>query len=105
MFDAISRVNFDRVDRRMLMAINQDWGNSTETVTLDDPVKCEGNIEDWLCKLEGSMQQSMRTIVMSAAAECFQLSLVEFIGKYQSQIALLGIQFMFTQKVTDCLER
>jgi len=105
MFDAISRVTFDRVDRRMLLAINQDFGGTTETVNLDEPVKCEGNIEDWLCKLEGSMQNAMRMICQNGAAECFQLGLGEFIAKYQSQVALLGIQFMFTQKVTDCLER
>lgn len=55
MFDAISRVTFDRVDRRLIKAINQDWGGTTETVELDLTVKCEGNIEDWLCKLEQSM--------------------------------------------------
>ena len=55
MFDAISRVTFNKIDRRLLEEINQDWGGSTETVALDEPVKCEGNIEDWLCKLESSM--------------------------------------------------
>jgi dynein heavy chain len=71
MFDAISRVTFDRVDRRLICAINQEFGGSTETVGLDDPVKCEGNIEDWLCKLEVSMQASMRTICQNGAVEAF----------------------------------
>ena len=92
MFDAISRVTFDRVDRRLIKAINQEFGGSTETVDLDDPVKCEGNIEDWLCKLEVSMQASMRTICQGGAVEAFQMGLTEFVNKYQSQIALLGIQ-------------
>lgn len=105
MFDAISRVTFNKIDRRLLEEINQDWGGTTETVALDEAVKCEGNIEDWLCKLEGVMQASVRTICQNGAAECFQLPLGEFVNKYQSQIALLGIQMIFTQKVTDCLER
>lgn len=67
MFDAISRVTFDKVDRRLLKAINQDWGGTTETVELDNPVKCEGNIEDWLVKLEASMQEAMRTICSAGA--------------------------------------
>ena len=71
MFDAISRVTFDRVDRRLIKAINQEFGGSTETVDLDDDVKCEGNIEDWLCKLEVSMQASMRTICQNGAVEAF----------------------------------
>lgn len=33
------------------------------------------------------------------------MGLVEFVNKYQSQIALLGLQMVFTQKVTECLER
>lgn len=62
MFDAISRVTFDKIDKRLIVAINQDWGGTTETVELDEHIKCEGNIEDWLCRLEGSMQNSMRNI-------------------------------------------
>ena len=84
MFDAISRVSFDRVDRRMIRAINQDWGGTTETVDLDVTVKCEGNIEDWLCKLETAMQISMRGICAQGAQECFQMGLVDFVNKYQS---------------------
>ena len=33
------------------------------------------------------------------------MGLDAFINKYQSQVALLGIQMIFTQKVTECLER
>ena len=33
------------------------------------------------------------------------MGLVEFVNKYQSQVALLGIQQIFTQKITECLER
>ena len=84
MFDAISRVTFDKIDRRLIRSINQDWGGTTETVDLDDPVKCEGNIEDWLDKLESAMQAAMRTICQSGAQECFQMSLTDYVNKYQS---------------------
>ena len=33
------------------------------------------------------------------------MGLGDFVGKYQSQVALLGIQLIFTQKVSECLER
>ena len=82
--DVRGRTYFNRVDRRLLEAINQDWGGTTETVNLDDPVKCEGNIEDWLCKLEASMQAAMRGIVQQGATECFTMGLAEFVNKYQS---------------------
>ena len=105
MFDAIQRVSFDKIDRRLICSIHQDMGGTSETVNLDDPVKAEGNIEDWLCRLESSMQASMRTICQSGAQDCFSLSLPEFVAKYQSQVALLGIQLLFTFKVNECLER
>ena len=47
----------------------------------------------------------MRTICQAAAVEAFQMGLIEFVNKYQSQVALLGIQQIFTQKITECLER
>lgn len=42
------------------------------------------------------MQASMRTICQQGATECFQMGLAEYVAKYQSQVALLGIQFIFT---------
>jgi hypothetical protein len=47
-------------------------------------VKAEGNIEDWLAKLEKEMQRSMKKICQSAAQDCFSMPLREFIDMYQS---------------------
>ena len=68
-------------------------------------VKAEGNIEDWLCKLEKEMQRSVRAVCQSGAKDCFSMPLREFIDGYPSQVALLGIQMLWTNKVQDCLER
>lgn len=105
MFDAISRVSFDRVDRRLIKAINFDWGGTTETIELDEAVKADGNIEDWLVRLEAAMRISMRTVCQNGAQECHTMGLIEFVHKYPSQVALLGIQLIFTDKVSDCLNR
>lgn len=37
-----------------------DMGGTKETIRLINPVKCEGEIEVWLRKLEKSMQKTIR---------------------------------------------
>jgi len=38
----------------------QIMGAQEERITLVDGVQAEGNIEDWLCRLEAEMQRSVR---------------------------------------------
>ena len=104
LFDVITRVKFDDQDRRLIVSIMQIVGKDIEEVYLTEKVKVEGNIEQWLLNLEKEMQRSMRNVCKDAARDCFVVELEEFV-KHQSQIALLGIQMIWTQKVQDALER
>jgi dynein heavy chain len=72
---------------------------------LVEPVIAEGNIEDWLGKLEKEMQRSMRQISANGAKEVFSMqnNLREFYDKYQSQVALLGMQALWADFVVECL--
>lgn len=47
----------------------------------------------------------MRQVCKMGAQDCLSMETKEFINKYPSQIALLGIQMIWTNKVQDCLER
>jgi hypothetical protein len=38
------------------------FAGGEEDITLEEGVKAEGNIEDWLAKLEKEMQKTMRKI-------------------------------------------
>lgn len=51
------------------------------------------------------MQRTMRSICSRGAQDCMSMPLREFIDSYQSQVALLGIQMLWTSKVQDCLEK
>lgn len=104
LFDAISRVRFDEQDRKLITAIMQCVGKDEEVVELTEPVKAEGNIEQWLRNLELEMQRSMRDVCKDASSNCFQMELAQFV-EYQSQVALLGIQMIWTQKVQEALEK
>ncbi len=111
LFDAINHVSFDEHDRRMINTVEQTMGYNKdgkmiqEEIQLIEPVKAEGNIEDWLLKLEKEMQRSVRAVCSRGAKDCFSMPLREFVAGYQSQVALAGIQMLWNNKVQDCLER
>jgi dynein heavy chain len=46
-------------------------GRDEEGVTLNQIVKCEGNIEAWLRQLEHTMQGTLKDIAKAASAACF----------------------------------
>jgi len=62
LFDQINRVTFDETDRKLIISIHGALGNSEEDIMLVEGVKAEGNIEDWLLKVEKEMQRTMKTI-------------------------------------------
>jgi len=66
-------------------------GSCEEKVLLAEGVQAEGNIEEWLLKLQLEMQRSMRMICARGAQDCFSMPLREFIESFPSQIALLGV--------------
>lgn len=55
LFDAIQRVAFDEQNRRLIVDIMQLMGSFEEKITLAEGVLADGNIEEWLCKLEREM--------------------------------------------------
>ena len=71
LFDAISRVEFDEQDRRLIVSIKMVAGKDFEEIRLTQGVKADGNIEDWLKALEKEMQRSMRDVAREGARDCF----------------------------------
>ncbi|PFH32513.1 putative dynein gamma chain, flagellar outer arm [Besnoitia besnoiti] len=109
LFDAISRVVFDKDDRKKILKIKTVAGSAEEVVTLSTPLKVEGNIEDWLRGLESQMQRSVRRDCKYAAHETglvyTQMSLRDFCDRYIAQVALLGIQMIWTADCQEALEK
>jgi dynein heavy chain len=105
LFDCIHEVEMDDANRKAITRIVCKFGGCMEKVNLVEPVLAEGNIEDWLGKLEKEMQRSMRQISANGAKEVFSMqnNLREFYEKYQSQVALLGLQAIWADMVTECL--
>jgi dynein heavy chain len=106
LFDAIEMVSFDETDRRLLTEIIAVKGSAQEKVVLQEGVRCEGNIEDWLCKLEAEMQRSVRAECGRGSQDVFaQKTLKDYFLTYISQVALIGLQMLWAAKVNECLEK
>lgn len=90
-FDAISRVQFSKTDRKSIIAIIGVMGKDEEVVQLTDPVKAEGNIEDWLKSLEYEMCKSVKDVASRGSRDCHSKELKIFQDDYPAQIALMGI--------------
>jgi len=58
-----------------------------------------------LVKLEKSMQASVRVKCKAGAQDCYSMTTKDYSFAYPSQIALLGIQILWTQNVGECLDR
>ncbi|KAL3930957.1 MAG: hypothetical protein SGPRY_001318 [Prymnesium sp.] len=92
-FDSIDSIEFDPSEKGKVVSMSSSDG---ETVPLIKPVRAEGNIEDWLNQLLVAHQKTINNVIKSAALDCEAMAIDEFTHKYPSQVALLGIQFIWT---------
>jgi dynein heavy chain, axonemal len=105
-FSNIARVEFDKVARGKILAMESSDG---EHVELTEPLMCEGNIEDWLNKLVRTMQRTICDICASMMAEVDTIRegekdvVEQFFDKYAAQIGLLAIQILWTVMCEEAL--
>ncbi len=101
-FAGINRVEFNGNNITTIMNVKR---GEAEKVPLPKPVPAKGNIEDWLNVLLGEMSVAVKGIVRTGATTYDAMPVEEFINRSAGQIALLGIQFMWTSDVQDGLTR
>jgi len=105
-FAGIKEISFDmKASAGDKWYITQAISDSGELIDLSTTVVVEGNIEEWLGRLLSTMQATINNVVRSASLDSEALPLTEFTHKYQAQVALLGIQFMWTLDCEDSLYR
>ena len=99
-FDSIDKVVHDKADKTQIIQIQSSIGNAKETVILDKFVKAQGNIEDWLGKLELEMQRSLKRLAEAAA---ISKPIRQFADQSCGQFALLGLQVSWTAQCHEAL--
>ncbi|CEO98004.1 hypothetical protein PBRA_006118 [Plasmodiophora brassicae] len=106
-FDSIDRVEFSGNNIVAIKSLASGYGvQDVERIPLTTIVPAQGNIEDWLGQLEEQMRHAMKHIVRKAAMELadFDLNDLErFVTESPGQVALLGIQLMWTTDVQQSL--
>jgi len=96
-FDSVDWVDFDETDKKHIIQINADVGSGTcELVEFYEVVVAEGNIEEWLSRVEGEMQNSLHNITRQAAVDCMVMPIQEFSNACCAQICLMGVQMQWT---------
>ncbi len=86
-FDNTKTVTFDEKVYDKILQINSQEG---ETVTLDDPVLAQGNVETWLAALLKMTKRSVHGIIRSAATAIQEqaFKLLEFENTFPAQVHL-----------------
>uniref|UniRef100_A0A7S3YRZ4 AAA+ ATPase domain-containing protein n=1 Tax=Lotharella globosa TaxID=91324 RepID=A0A7S3YRZ4_9EUKA len=101
-FAAVNRVVFKGNNIEAIMNCKR---GEAEEVPLLKPVAAKGNIEDWLTVLLNEMMDAVKGIVRTGATTYDAMPIEEFIKKSPGQVALLGIQFMWTSDVQEGITR
>lgn len=101
-FGGVNRVEFNGNNIANIMNVKR---GESEKVALPKPVSVKGNIEDWLTVLLNEMMAAVKGIVRTGATSYDAMPIEQFIEKSAGQIALLGIQFMWTSDVQEGITR
>jgi len=103
LFDSLTSVTFDKVDKTKMMEMFSQQGECVKFIKVDEyghmedcPVYAAGNIEVWLQKLVDGMQMSVKGIIKKAQQVVSEIPIEDFMFTHPAQIALLGIQFLWT---------
>eukprot|EP00798_Chlamydomonas_sp_ICE-L_P031303 gene31303-6451_t len=93
LFDSLSNVTFDRVDKQRMTEM---FSQQNECVEFEKAVEAKGNIEVWLQRLVDAMQETVKQTIKRAVRNVHEMGLEDFIFQNPAQISLLGIQFQWT---------
>ncbi|XP_051801201.1 dynein axonemal heavy chain 6 isoform X2 [Acanthochromis polyacanthus] len=120
-FDAITRLEFALLPAQSPGATGMAYAGEQETIYSKDilnmvspegekvrftkGLKAQGNVEDWLCKVEEAMFSSLRSLSKAAIADYQVKSREEWVvGGHPSQVVLTISQMMWCRDMDACLE-
>jgi len=86
LFDNCKMLTFGKGDKQMIGMVS-DEGESYEFET---PVKPEGNVEDWMNKVDDEMKESLTLFAKKATFEYAKTDRIDWIKMWVGMITLLG---------------
>lgn len=89
LFDSLTNVTFDKVDKAKMMEMFSQQG---EMVEFEDPVEAKGNIEVWLQRLVDGMQNTVKSVIKKAQKNVMvrQLMIIFVLCEmYSTEVVLL----------------
>ena len=103
LFDSIANVTFDPEDPYKITEI---WSREGERMELSEPVDARGPVEVWLQRLVNGMQETVRDLIRETAYEVREegLELSEFVFNRPAQVALVGLQMLWTNETMAALQ-
>jgi dynein heavy chain len=101
LFDNCKRLVFGKGDKQIL-GMYSDEG---EHYDFETPVKPEGNIEDWMNKIDDEMKDSLHTITKRAVYNYAKEERLEWIEKQIGMVAVVGTQIWWTFAIEDVFQR
>lgn len=100
LFDNIAQISFNPDLAKQVVAIHSAEG---ESLRLTEPVLADGNIESWLVNLEQEARMSVIDAVAACANKLPISNVREHIHSQISQVALLGVQMDWTNRLMHAL--
>ncbi|KAF8766676.1 Dynein heavy chain 5 like protein [Argiope bruennichi] len=96
-FDNIKSLIFEEKDYNRILSIVSSEG---ESITLNKPVKAEGNVESWLMNLLKMSHQSLHSVIRKAALSTTRpkFTLMDFLREHPAQVGLLCLQIIWTRE-------
>ncbi|GAB1610879.1 dynein axonemal heavy chain 5 [Argonauta hians] len=103
-FDNIKYVKFDEKHYDKILQI---FSSENESVSLDETVQAQGNVEIWLGELLRVSRHSLHGVIRNSYFAVFDpmFKLIEFENSYPAQVGLLGLQMLWTKDSEEALGR
>jgi dynein heavy chain len=92
---------FGKGDKFMIGMVSDEG----EEYSFEAPVKPEGNVEDWMGRVDAEMQESLQTITKRAVFYYAKEERIPWIKDQIGMVALLGTQIWWTFSVEDVFRR
>ena len=77
-------------------------GNDGDTFVFNEPVVCDGMMEDWLCNIKDTMISTFKDTLSSSLARFSSSNLPDWLITVPTHIAVLTLYISFTRDIEEC---